>query len=49
MFGRKKTIQKHYIIISQDDHGVRQSNLSRRRLFTFSAMAVVGLGRHFLC
>ncbi|MBT88179.1 MAG: M23 family metallopeptidase [Candidatus Marinimicrobia bacterium] len=47
MFGRKKTIQKHYIIISQDDHGVRQSNLSRRRLFTFSAMAVVGLAAIF--
>ena len=47
MFGRKKTIQKHYIIISQDDRGVRQRNVSRRRLFTFSAMAVVGLAAIF--
>lgn len=47
MFGRKKTIQKHYIIISQDDRGVRQRNVSRRRLFIFSAMAVVILAAIF--
>ena len=47
MFGRKKTIQKQYIIISQDDHGVHQRNVSRRRLFTFSAMAVVVLAAVF--
>ena len=41
MFGRRKNIQKQYIIISQDDHGVRQHNLSRRRLFTFASMAVI--------
>ncbi len=47
MFGRKKTIQKHYIIISQDDRSVRQRNVSRRRLFIFTAMAVVGLAAIF--
>jgi murein DD-endopeptidase MepM/ murein hydrolase activator NlpD len=47
VFGRKKTIQKQYIIISQDDRGVRQRNLTRQRLFTFSAMAVVILAAVF--
>ncbi|HIC37935.1 MAG TPA: M23 family metallopeptidase [Candidatus Marinimicrobia bacterium] len=47
MFGRKKNIQKQYIIISQDDHGVRQHNLSRRRLFTFASMAVIILAAIF--
>lgn len=41
MFRRRKNIQKQYIIISQDEHGVRQHNLSRRRLFTFASMAVI--------
>lgn len=47
MFGRRKNIQKQYIIISQDDHGVRQHNLSRRRLFTFASMAVIILAAIF--
>jgi len=47
VFGRKKTIQKQYIIISQDDRGVRQRNLTRQRLFTFSAIAVVILAAVF--
>ena len=47
MFSRKKTIQKQYIIISQDDRGVRQRNLTRQRLFTLSAMAVVVLAAVF--
>ena len=47
MFGRRKNIQKQYIIISQDDHGVRQHYLSRRRLFTFASMAVIILAAIF--
>ena len=47
MFGRRKNIQKQYIIISQDDYGVRQHNLSRRRLFTFASMAVIILAAIF--
>ena len=47
MFGRRKNIHKQYIIISQDDHGVRQHNLSRRRLFTFASMAVIILAAIF--
>ncbi len=47
MFGRNKNIQKQYIIISQDDRGVRQHNLSRRRLFTFASMAIIVLAAVF--
>lgn len=43
MFGKRKTQQKQYIIIAQDDRGVQQRNLSRRRLFTFAACAVIAL------
>ena len=47
MFGKKKDHHKQYIIISQDDRGVRQRNLTRRRLYTFAAIAVVALASVF--
>ncbi len=41
MFGSKKKSQKHYIIISADDRGMRQRNVTRHRIFTLLSLAIV--------
>ncbi|MFQ6677259.1 MAG: M23 family metallopeptidase [Fidelibacterota bacterium] len=47
MFGSKRKSQKHYIIISADDKGMHQRNVTRRRVFTLLALAVVLLSGIF--
>ncbi len=47
MFGRKKRNHKHYIIISTDDRGIRQRNVTRRRIFTLMSLAIVVLAAVF--
>lgn len=47
MFSRRKRSQKHYIIISTDDRGVRQLNVTRRRVFTLMSLAIVVLAAVF--